>query len=287
MSINILCVGDLVGKAGRSVLAETLPGLIKEHDIELVVCNGENAAGGSGITPRIFDKLLKYGVDVVTLGDHCFRRSEILPTLNSADRLIRPANLPKSSPGKGWTVAMTKSGRHKVGVVSLLGQMNMGNSDSPWTAADEALDKLSQEASIRIVDFHAEATSEKIAMGWHCNGRASIVFGTHTHVPTADASVLNKGTAFISDLGMTGPYDSILGRRKDRVLKFLTASLPQRFEMAVADTRMYALLVAVEPDSGMARSAELLCLRGKSVETPYDSDDKSPNKFKKNRQIGK
>jgi metallophosphoesterase (TIGR00282 family) len=281
MSINILCVGDLVGKAGRSVLAETLPGLIKRHDIEFVVCNGENAAGGSGITPQIFEKLLKYGVDVVTLGDHCFRKSEILPLLNSTDRLVRPANLPTSSPGKGWTVTATKSGRHKVGVVSLLGQMNMGNSDSPWTTADEAIEKLSREASIRIVDFHAEATSEKIAMGWHCNGRASIVFGTHTHVPTADASVLNKGTAFISDLGMTGPYDSILGRRKDRVLKFLTASLPQRFEMATADTRMYAMLVAIEPDSGMAISAELLCLRGKNVDAPYDGDDRSPNKFPK------
>ena len=286
MSINILCIGDLVGKAGRTVLAEHLPALIKQHDLELVVCNGENAAGGSGITPQIFEKLLHCGVDIVTLGDHCFRKTDILPFLNSTDRLLRPANMPKSAPGKRWAIVPTKSGRYQVGVVSLLGQMSMGNSDSPWEAADEILEKMSQEASIRIVDFHAEATSEKIAMGWHCNGRVSIVFGTHTHVPTADATVLDKGTAFISDVGMTGPYDSILGRRKDRVLKFLTAAIPQKFDMATADPRMYALLVAVEPDSGMAVSAELISANGKKVDAPYDSDDGRPqwhnNRNKKN-----
>lgn len=284
MSINILCIGDLVGKAGRSVLAEHLPGLIKQYDLEFVVCNGENAAGGSGITPQIFEKLLRYGVDVVTLGDHCFRKSEILPVLDSTDRLLRPANLPKSAPGRRWSVVPTKSGRYQVGVVSLLGQMDMGNSDSPWMAADEAIGKMSSEASIRIVDFHAEATSEKIAMGWHCNGRASIVFGTHTHVPTADAAVLNKGTAFIADVGMTGPYDSVLGRRKDRVLKFITAAIPQRFEMATADPRMYALLVAVEPDSGMAASAELIFVKSENVDEPYDSDDVSQKRYGNNRK---
>ncbi len=283
MSINILCIGDLVGKAGRAVLAEHLPALIKEHSIELVVCNGENAAGGSGITPQIYDKLMNYGVDVVTLGDHCFRKGEILPLLSSSDRIIRPANLPKTAPGRGWTVVPTKNGRYKVGVISLLGQMSMGNNDSPWAATDEMLEKM-REASIRIVDFHAEATSEKIAMGWHCNGRVSVVFGTHTHVPTADAAVLDKGTAFISDVGMTGPYDSILGRRKDRVLKYLTAAIPQKFDMAVGDPRMYALLVAVEPTSGMAVSAELLSLKGKNVDTPYDSDDGQPQRFNNHKK---
>lgn len=279
MSINILCIGDVVGKAGRAVLAEHLPSLIKEHNIEFVVCNGENAAGGSGITPQIFEKLLNYGVDVVTLGDHCFRKGEILPVLNSTDRILRPANMPKSAPGKKWSVAPTKTGRYKVAVTALLGQMEMGNNDSPWAAADEVLEQMSREASIRIIDFHAEATSEKIAMGWHCNGRASIVFGTHTHVPTADYEVLDRGTAFISDVGMTGPYDSILGRRKDRVLKFLTSAVPQKFDVATAKPRMYALLVAVEPDSGMAVSAELIAVKGKNVDTPYDSDDGQPQGY--------
>lgn len=279
MSINILCIGDLVGKAGRTVLVEHLPALIAKHNLEFVVCNGENAAGGSGITPQIFEKLINCGVDVVTLGDHCFRKTDILPVLNDTDRLLRPANMPKSAPGKRWTVATTKNGRYKVGVVSILGQMSMGNNDSPWAAADDILEKMSQEASIRIVDFHAEATSEKIAMGWHCNGRVSIVFGTHTHVPTADVTVLDKGTAFISDVGMTGPYDSILGRRKDRVLKFLTAAIPQKFDVAIADPRMYALLVAVEPDSGMAVSAELISIKGKKVDEPYDSDDGRPQRY--------
>ncbi|MCD4824932.1 MAG: YmdB family metallophosphoesterase, partial [Phycisphaerae bacterium] len=212
MLINILCIGDVVGKAGRNVIAEALGGLISEHNIDLVVCNAENAAGGSGITPQIFEKLKRYGVDVVTLGDHCFRKSDIFPTLDSSDRIIRPENLPSSAAGRGWTVVPTKSGCCQVGVVIVLGQLNMNNAGSPWQAVDETFQKMPADVKIRILDFHGETTSEKIAMGWHCNGRASIVFGTHTHVPTADACVLDGGTAFISDVGMTGPYDSILGR---------------------------------------------------------------------------
>ncbi len=274
MLINILCIGDLVGKAGRNVLAEHLPGIIRQHAVDFVVCNAENAAGGSGLTPQIYEKLLHYGVDAVTLGDHCFRKSEIFPVLDSSDRIIRPANLPKSAAGREWIILPTKSGRHHVAVACVLGQMEMGNNDSPWAAVDETLTKIPDDVNIRILDFHAEATSEKIAMGWYCNGRVSVVFGTHTHVPTADACVLDMGTAYISDIGMTGPYDSILGRRKDRVLKFLTTGMPQRFEMAVGDPRMYALLVAVDTGTGKAQSVESIITRGKPVEGgAYDSDD--------------
>jgi metallophosphoesterase (TIGR00282 family) len=274
MFIHILCVGDVVGKAGRSVLAEHLPGLIQEHSIDFVVCNAENAAGGSGLTPQIFEKLLRYGVDVVTLGDHCFRKADVFSLLDSSDRIIRPVNFPNSAAGKGWTVVGSKSGRCRIGVVCAMGQMEMANSNSPWTAVDETLTKMPPETKIRVLDFHAEATSEKIAMGWHVNGRMSVVFGTHTHVPTADASVLDGGTAFICDLGMTGPYDSVLGRRKDRVLKFLTTSMPQRFEVATGDPRMYALLVNVDAETGKADSVELLMRNGQRIEGgPYDRDD--------------
>jgi len=279
MTIPILCVGDLVGKAGRSVLAEHLPQLIRERDIQFVVCNAENAAGGSGLTPQIYSKCRNYGCDVITLGDHAFRKEDIQPTLNSEDRLVRPLNLAPVAAGRGWTVATTKSGEYKVGVVSILGQMNMGNNDSPWQAADDAFRMMGEEVHIRIVDFHAEATSEKIAMGWHCDGRASIVFGTHTHVPTADARVLPQGTAYISDVGMTGPYDGILGRRKDRVLKYLTTSMPQRFDVATEDPRMYALLAQVDPATGKAESVELLCFSGETSGKAYSADDGQPSQL--------
>lgn len=285
MLINILCVGDVVGKAGRSVLAEHLPELIREHTIDFVVCNAENAAGGSGLTPQIFEKLMHYGVDVVTLGDHCFRKADVFALLDSNDRLLRPLNVPPAAAGRGLTVVPSKSGRCQIGVLCALGQMEMGNNNSPWSAVDDALKKLPDEAKIRILDFHAEATSEKIAMGWHCNGRASIVFGTHTHVPTADATVLDGGTAFISDIGMTGPYDSVLGRRKDRVLKYLTAGMPQRFEMATGDPRLYALLASVDTDTGKAASVQMLVCNGQRVEGgPYDSDDGWPKNNQKTRR---
>ncbi len=284
MMIQILCIGDVVGKAGRSVLAEHLPGLIREQTIDFVVCNAENAAGGSGVTPQIVEKIERLGVDVITLGDHCFRKSEIYPKLDASDRLLRPENLPQAAAGKGWTVVPGKSGGCRIGVICALGQMEMGNNDSPWSAVDAALHKMPGDVKIRIVDFHAEATSEKVAMGWHCNGRASIVFGTHTHVPTADATILDGGTAFISDVGMTGPYDSVLGRRKDRVLKFLTTGMPQRFEMATGEPRLYALLVTVDTETGKAQSFQTLLRTGQRVEGgPYDRDDGWPQRNHKAR----
>lgn len=273
MLINILCIGDLVGKAGRAVVEQKLPEMIREHNIDFVVCNGENAAGGTGITPIIFEKLQKWGVDVVTLGDHCYRKGDIYPVLDSSPRIVRPVNLPSSSAGKGMTIVESKSGV-KIAVISVMGQLNIMNADSPWAAIDNNLAKLPDDVKIVIVDFHAEATSEKIAMGWHCNGRASVVFGTHTHIPTADAGVLDKGTAFICDVGMTGPYDSILGRRKDRVLKHLTTSMPARFDMAIADPRIYALKATVDTLNGRALCCELLCEKGRPpTGGPVDNDD--------------
>jgi hypothetical protein len=258
--------------------------MIQELELDLVVCNAENAAGGSGLTPQIFAKLLHYGVDVVTLGDHCFRKGEIAEHMENSTQIIRPANLPKGAAGKGWTVVPTKSGEHRVGVVVVCGQMNMGNNNSPWQAVDETLAEMEQQGvAVRVVEMHAETTSEKVAMGWHCNGRASVVFGTHTHVPTADYEVLSEGTAFISDVGMTGPYDSILGRRKDRVLRFLTTAMPQRFEVATGDPRSYMLLAKVDPRTGKALSVEQILVHGEAPTEHVDEDDMEPS-YQRRRQ---
>ncbi|MFP4354787.1 MAG: TIGR00282 family metallophosphoesterase [Phycisphaerae bacterium] len=274
MSIRILCIGDVVGKPGRGVLADHLKDLIEERQIDLVVCNAENAAGGSGITPQIFDKLLKYGVDVVTLGDHVFRKKQIYQALEQSDRILRPANLPPKSTGRRWTVVPTKDGRCDVAVTCLLGQMFMKNFDSPWTEVEKIWKEIPRDCRVRVVDFHAEATSEKIAMGWHLNGRATVVFGTHTHVPTADARILSEGTGYISDVGMTGPYDGVLGRRKERVLSFLTTGMPTQFDITTGDVRLCGVLVQAESNTGRATAIERIEIRGRTHDGPaYDSDD--------------
>jgi hypothetical protein len=262
--MNILCVGDVVGKPGRDVLAEQLPKLIAERQIDFVVCNAENAAGGSGLTPQLFGAVLRSGVDVVTLGDHVYRKKEIVSSLQQSDRIVRPANISASALGKRWTVVTTRSGLHRVAVTCILGQLYIGTYNSPWAAADDILAQIPADVKIRVVDFHAEASSEKIAMGWHLEGRASIVFGTHTHIPTADARVLAGGTAFISDVGMTGPYDSVLGRMKDRVLHALTTSMPTPFDVATGDVRLCGVLVSVDPATGRALSAERIEVRAEA-----------------------
>jgi metallophosphoesterase (TIGR00282 family) len=195
-------------------------------------------------------------VDVVTLGDHVYRKREIISALERSDRVVRPANISPAAVGKRWTVVPTKSGQQRVAVFCVLGQLYLGTHDSPWRAADEVLKELPPDVLVRVVDFHAEASSEKIAMGWHLNGRASVVFGTHTHIPTADARVLSGGTAFISDVGMTGPYDGVLGRKKERVLYALTTSMPTPFDVATDDVRLCGVLAAVDPATGKAQSVE-------------------------------
>lgn len=274
MLVNILCIGDIVGRPGRMVLADKLPGFIEEHTVDFVVANAENAAGGSGLTPQIIKKLHRYGVDAITLGDHVYRKREVIQALEQSDRVCRPVNLLPGAPGKKWIVAPTKDNRHQVAVLCALGQMYMGNWNSPWPLVARTLEEIPSEAAIRVVDFHAEASSEKIAMGWHLTGKASVVFGTHTHIPTADARVLDGQTAYISDVGMTGPYDSVLGRRKDRVLSFLTTGLPARFDIAEGDPRMCGVLAAVEASSGKAVSIERVEVTGRIAEGgAYDADD--------------
>jgi 2',3'-cyclic-nucleotide 2'-phosphodiesterase len=264
MPLNILCIGDVVGQPGRAILGNCLPKLIRDRDIAFVVCNAENASGGSGITPQVFNKLTTYGVDVVTLGDHVYRKADVVPLLRNSDRIVRPANLSPAAAGRTWTVVATRDSAHRVGVACVLGQMYMGSNDSPWAAVDKVLEQMPAEVKIRVIDFHAEASSEKVAMGWHLNGRVSIVFGTHTHIPTADARILDGGTAHISDLGMTGPYDGVLGRRKDRVLSALRTSMPARFDVAEHDVRLCGLLVAVDPDTGRAVAVERIEVRAEA-----------------------
>lgn len=264
------------------MLADHLPRLIEELPLDFVVCNAENAAGGSGITPAMLAKLVRYGVDVVTLGDHVYRKRDIIASLEQSERVVRPANLSARAAGKRWTMVPTKSGIRSVAVCCALGQMYMGCYDSPWAAVDRIFSEIPEDCRIRIVDFHAEATSEKVAMGWHLNGRASIVFGTHTHVPTADARVLDKGTAHISDVGMTGPYDSVLGRRKERVLSFLTTSMPTTFDVADGDPRLCGLVVSIDPSTGRALSCERLEVCGRT-----STDEPDPREAAAMRSSGR
>lgn len=273
MAFNILCLGDMVGKPGRQVMAELLPPLITDRKIDFVVANAENAAGGSGLTPPIYQKLLSYGVDVITLGDHTYRKREVLPLLEQSDRLIRPGNFPPSSIGKGWCIVNARNGQ-RVAVLQIMGRTHMNvPADDPFRTIDRMLNEIPRDIKLRVVDFHAEVSSEKMAMGWYLDGRVSVIFGTHTHTPTADARVLPGGTAHVSDVGMTGPYDSVLGRRKDRVLKHLLTGMPHFFEVATGDPRMCGILATVDETTGLATAVERCDLRGTAHASAYDADD--------------
>ena len=211
MKLHILCIGDIVGRPGRRILSEKLKDLITQRNIDCVIANAENAAGGSGLTPQIYDKLLKYGVNLITLGDHTYRKKEIIPVLENNSNIVRPANLSELAAGKGFAVFQTAKGA-SITVVSLIGRIFMKPADCPYNTIDKILAKLGSSRDIVFVDFHAEATSEKVALGYFLDGRVSCVFGTHTHVQTADERILPKGTAFITDIGMTGSHNSIIVR---------------------------------------------------------------------------
>ena len=262
MQLKVLCVGDVVGAPGRRVLSEAIPAIVRRHQIDCVIVNAENAAGGSGLTPAIFEKILHYGVHVVTLGDHIYRRREIISVLERSDRIVRPANLPVGAPGKDHTIYVTDRDQ-RVAVISLLGRIFMKRPfDCPFAVVDRVLAALPRDIRIIIVDMHAEATSEKVAMGWHLDGRVSAVFGTHTHVPTADEHVLPKGTAYVTDVGMTGPYDSVLGRDKQRVLAALVRGLPDTLDVASGDVRLCGAIVSIESTTGLATGIERIVFNG-------------------------
>jgi metallophosphoesterase (TIGR00282 family) len=249
--MRILLIGDIVGKPGRKIVARALPGLRLREQIDFVVANGENSADGSGITPAIYRALLRSGVDCVTLGDHIYRRQEIEETLRNENNIVKPANYPAEAPGRDHMIVVSQAGI-AVAVISLLGRVFMKPVDCPFKAVDRVLAEIPPEVKVRIVDFHAEATSDKQLLGRYLDGRVSAVLGTHTHVPTADEAVLPGGTAFQCDVGMTGPYDSILGRRVDRVMQTTITFEPTHFDVADGDVRLCGTMVEVDESTGLA-----------------------------------
>lgn len=259
MAVKLLCIGDVVGSPGRRVLTAGLGQLIDEHDVDCVVVNAENAANGSGLTPDTHAKIVRAGANLLTMGDHVYRRREIFPILETNEFIVRPANLPTGAPGRDFAIYTLSSGQ-RVAAFCLLGRMFMNVlADCPFRAADRVIRAIPDDVRIIVVDMHAEATSEKVALGWHLDGRVSVLFGTHTHIPTADERVLPKGTAYVTDLGMTGPYDSVLGRRKDRVVGSIISGVPSKFDVANGDERMCGVMVEVDATSGRAQSIERVC----------------------------
>lgn len=256
MQLRVLCVGDLVGAPGRRILCSGLKAVVPAYKIDCVIVNAENAAGGSGLTASLYAKIVDCGANLITLGDHVYKRRECIPILEQENNIVRPANLPTQAPGREYAIYETASG-HRVAVVTLLGRLYMRlNASCPFATVDRVLASIPKDVRIVVVEMHAEATSEKIAMGWHLDGRVAALFGTHTHVPTADERVLPKGTAYITDLGMTGPYDSVLGRSKERVVGTMISSVPSRFEVAEDDVRLCGVIVTVETTTGLAASIE-------------------------------
>jgi metallophosphoesterase (TIGR00282 family) len=248
---KILFLGDVVGAPGRDAISRVLPRLITRWGIDLVVCNAENSAGGSGLTPACYEQMREAGVDAFTLGDHAFRRGEIFELLENSGRMCRPANYPTDAPGPEFVVVPTRQGV-PVGVFTVLGRTFMKPIDCPMRASDRVLDALRPATKVVLVDIHAEATSDKQVLGRYLDGRVAAVLGTHTHVPTADEQIFPGGTAYQTDVGMTGPYDSILGRRTERVVEATYTHLYQRFDVARDDPRLCGALVTVNCDLGTA-----------------------------------
>ena len=252
--MRILFVGDIVGRPGRRAVSTLLPYISEsEGPFDFVVVNGENSAAGKGLTKRIVDHLLGLDIDAITTGNHVWGQREILDFIDNVPNLIRPANFPQGIPGRGWTVVSNATGL-KLGVINMSGQVYMGNYDNPFHALDLVLTEIGGQTHCILLDFHAEATAEKIAMGWYADGRVSAVVGTHTHVQTADERVLPGGTAYITDVGMTGPHDSVIGTEKDPVLHHFTTMLPIRHEVATGDVMLCGVVIELDVGTGRANS---------------------------------
>jgi metallophosphoesterase (TIGR00282 family) len=254
--VRILFVGDIVGAPGRRALESLLPGLRERHNPDFVVANGENVAGGVGITEKTAGQIYRAGVDAITLGNHVWKHSEVYDYLDREPRIVRPANYPKGNPGRGVMV-VEGNGGSKLGVINLSGQVFLDAARSPFSEIDAILAELRGQAVHVLVDFHAEATSEKVAMGWHLDGRAAAVLGTHTHVPTADARVLPQGTAYISDVGMTGPHGGVIGSKRAPTVRRFVTQMPTKLGTSEEDPWLNAVLIEAGQD-GRARSIEQL-----------------------------
>jgi metallophosphoesterase (TIGR00282 family) len=253
LALKVLFIGDVVGKPGRAGLGRAMPDLRERHRPDLVIVNGENSAGGLGITPATAEDLFTIGADVITLGNHAYRRREVYEYLDTSDRVVRPANFMTGNPGRGHTIVEVAGLR--LCVINLIGQLDLRAARSPFSEADALLERVGRDADAFFVDFHAEVTSEKVAMGWHLDGRAAAVVGTHTHVPTADARVLPKGTAFICDVGMTASRASVLGVRWEQALESFRTQMGVRFTTAEEDVWVNAVVVEIG-ENGLAVSIE-------------------------------
>ena len=251
MSVNILFIGDIIGKPGRKAVRELLPPLLTRFKVDLVVANGENASGGIGISVKGADELLAGGIQVITSGNHIWKKKEILTYIQQNPDLIRPANYPPETPGNGSVIKETKSG-HLIGIVNLLGRTFMEAIDCPFRRGLEERDRLIRQTPMILVDFHAEATSEKVALGWFLDGKVSAVLGTHTHIQTSDERVLPLGTAYMTDAGMTGPTDSVIGVKKELAIDRFLTQMPNKFEVAKRGLVLEGAVVSIDPETGRA-----------------------------------
>lgn len=258
--MKILFVGDIVGRPGRRAVARWLPDICRQHEIDLVLANAENAAGGLGATPETLRELKAAGIAAFTMGNHTWRKEVLISAIDEFPEVVRPANFPESVPGRGAAAITLESGR-RVGLINVIGRVFMTAFNCPFERAAREVDQIRRHTKIIIVDMHAEATSEKVAMGWYLDGKCTAVLGTHTHVPTADERILPKGTAYITDVGMTGPYDGIIGTDRDAVItKFLTG-LPRQFNVAKGPIWLNAVAIDVDDATGRARSIERVMRR--------------------------
>lgn len=253
--MKILFVGDIVGRPGRQAVGQVLPNLREEFSVDFVIANGENSAGGMGITKETASEIFRAGADAITLGNHVWAKRDSYPYLDDESRIIRPANYPNGVPGRGWGIFGTDRGE-SIGVVNLCGRVFMENLDNPFSVMDRVAETLAPQTDVILVDFHAEATSEKIAFGWYMDGRVSAVIGTHTHVQTADERIMPGGTAYITDVGMTGPTDSVIGVKKDLIITRFLTQMPNKFEIAEGDTIFSAVLVDIDASTGKASRIE-------------------------------
>jgi 2',3'-cyclic-nucleotide 2'-phosphodiesterase len=249
--MKILFIGDIVGRPGREIVRKGLTKIVAHHGADLVIANAENSAAGFGVTKDIGDTLLDYGIDVMTSGNHIWDKKEVLDYIPTQPKLLRPANYPAGVPGRGSYVAQTRDGR-AVGVINIMGRVFMLNIDDPFAVVLKEIEAMRGRTKVIIVDFHAEATSEKVAMGWHLDGKVTLVVGTHTHVQTADERILPNGTAYLTDAGMTGPHDSIIGMEREPSLARFLNGMPSRFEPATGNPRLNGVVVEADDQTGRA-----------------------------------
>lgn len=261
--MKVLFLGDIIGKPGRSAVEKNLDHLVSENEADLVVANAENAAGGIGISLKTARSLLQMGIDILTTGNHIFKKREIYDFLDKEERLLKPANYPPDTPGRGYNIyKIEKLGNLKVAVINLCGRVFVENLDCPFRTVNRILEYVSEETPIIIVDMHAEVTSEKVAMGWYLSGRVSAVIGTHTHVQTADERILPEdGTAYITDVGMVGPRDSVIGVKKENIIERFITGMPQKFTVAREDVWINGVVIDIDEKSGKSRSISRINLK--------------------------